>query len=105
MTYNAILLERDGHVAAIRLNRPEKYNAINAEMSAELIECLDALEADDDVRVIVLTGAGAKACCAGADMVEAAGAPGGRRGDAAGGGAIRLLPVGNAALAAGQRDC
>src|SRR5437879_1857673 len=40
-------------------------------MSAELIECLDALEADDNVRVIVLTGAGEKAFCAGADMAEA----------------------------------
>ena len=39
-------------------------------MSRELIACLDALEADDDVRVIVLTGAGEKAFCAGADMAR-----------------------------------
>ena len=100
MTYNAILLERDGHVAAIRLNRPEKYNAINAEMSAELIECLDALEADDDVRVIVLTGAGEKAFCAGADMAEAVGTAGDSRRDAAGRAAIRLLRVRKPTIAA-----
>ena len=100
MTYNAILLERDGHVAAIRLNRPEKYNAINAEMSAELIECLDALEADDDVRVIVLTGAGEKAFCAGADMAEAVGTAGDSRRDAAARAAIRLLRVRKPTIAA-----
>ena len=100
MTYNAILLERDGHVAAIRLNRPEKHNAINAEMSAELIECLDALEADDDVRVIVLTGAGEKAFCAGADMAEAVGTAGDSRRDAAARAAIRLLRVRKPTIAA-----
>src|SRR5437867_3308194 len=100
MTYNAILLERDGHVAAIRLNRPEKYNAINAEMSAELIECLDALEADDDVRVIVLTGAGEKAFCADADMSEALGTAGDSRRDAAARAAIRLLRVRKPTIAA-----
>src|SRR3989454_5562665 len=100
MTYNAILLERDGHVAAIRLNRPEKHNAINAEMSAELIECLDALEADDNVRVIVLTGAGEKAFCAGADMAEAVGTAGDSRRDAAARAAIRLLRVRKPTIAA-----
>lgn len=68
--FEAIILERDGHVATIRLNRIEKHNAINSQMSQELMECLDALEADDDVRVIILTGAGEKSFCAGADMAE-----------------------------------
>jgi enoyl-CoA hydratase len=71
MTYEAIILERDAHVATIRLNRPDKHNAINSVMSREMIEALDAVEADDDVRVIILTGAGDKAFCAGADMAEA----------------------------------
>lgn len=70
MTYEAIILERQAHIALIRLNRVEKHNAISAQMSQELIECLDALEADDDVRVIVITGAGEKSFCAGADMAE-----------------------------------
>ena len=102
MTYNAIILERDGHVATIRLNRPEKHNAINAEMSAELIECLDALEADDDVRVIVLTGAGEKAFCAGADMAEAmaGGTDGQGTNDSAARAAIRLLRVKKPTIAA-----
>lgn len=91
MPYNAIILERRGHVATIRLNRIHKHNAINAEMSRELIECLDALEADDDTRVIVLTGAGDKAFCAGADMAEAIAGGGGR--DNAAQAAYRLARV------------
>src|SRR5207245_195530 len=77
-----------------------KYNAITAEMSAELIECLDALEADDDVRVIVLTGAGEKAFCAGADMAEAVGTAGDSRRGAAARAAIRLLRVRKPTIAA-----
>ena len=100
MTYNAVILERDAHVATIRLNRPDKHNAINGEMSAELIECLDALEADDGVRVIVLTGAGEKAFCAGADMAEAIGTAGDSRRDAAARAAIRLLRVKKPTIAA-----
>lgn len=69
--FEAIIHEQHGLVAEIRLNRPEKHHAINSTMARELIECLDALEADDDVRVIVLTGAGEKSFCAGADMGEA----------------------------------
>jgi enoyl-CoA hydratase len=70
MSFEAIILERDGHIAKIRLNRVDKHNAISSRMSQELIECLDALEADEDVRVIILTGAGEKSFCAGADMAE-----------------------------------
>jgi enoyl-CoA hydratase/carnithine racemase len=83
VTDNAIILGREAHVATIRLNRTDKHNAINARMSAELIECLDALEADDNVRVIVLTGAGDKAFCAGADMAEAVVTAGDSRRDSA----------------------
>lgn len=100
MTHNTIILERDGHVATIRLNRPDKHNAINAEMSAELIGRLDALEADDDVRVITLTGAGEKAFCAGADMAEAIGTAGDSQRDAAARAAIRLLRVKKPTIAA-----
>src|SRR3990172_8392947 len=71
MTYEAIILERDGPIATIRLNRPDKHNAINSVMSREMIEALDTLEEDENVRVIILTGAGRKAFCAGADMSEA----------------------------------
>ncbi|MDO8617010.1 MAG: enoyl-CoA hydratase/isomerase family protein [Dehalococcoidia bacterium] len=102
MSFNAIILDRPTpHIAVIRLNRPEKHNAINAEMARELIECLDALEADADVRVIVLTGAGEKAFCAGADMGESvqAMAAGGRR-DAAAQAAVRLARVRKPVIAA-----
>jgi enoyl-CoA hydratase len=71
MTYEAIILERDAHIATIRLNRPEKHNAISLQMSQELHDGLDALESDDDVRVIILTGVGDRAFCAGADMTQA----------------------------------
>ncbi|HLC29043.1 MAG TPA: enoyl-CoA hydratase/isomerase family protein, partial [Dehalococcoidia bacterium] len=100
MSYKTIILEREIHVATIRLNRPEKHNAINGEMSAELIECLDELETDDDVRAIVLTGAGEKAFCAGADMAEAIGTAGDSRRDAAAQAAIRLLRTKKPTIAA-----
>lgn len=100
MEFETIILDRPApHVAVIRLSRPEKHNAINARMSAELIRCLDALEADDDVRVLVLTGAGEKAFCAGADMAEAIAASPGAR-DAAAQAAYRLARVRKPLIAA-----
>lgn len=70
--YETLILEQHGPTTVVRLNRPEKHNAISRQLAADLIACLDALEADDAVRVIVLTGAGDKAFCAGADMAQAA---------------------------------
>jgi enoyl-CoA hydratase/carnithine racemase len=55
------------HVATIALNRPEKMNAGTARMVGELLEVIDAVDADDGVRAVVLTGRG-KAFCAGADL-------------------------------------
>jgi enoyl-CoA hydratase/carnithine racemase len=60
---------RDG-VALLRMNRTEKHNAFNRDLSLAVREAIDAAEADDDARAIVLTGAG-RAFCAGADMTEA----------------------------------
>src|SRR5436309_7082199 len=100
--FGAILTERNGAIALIRLNRPEKHNAINSVMSRELIEALDAFEADDDVRVIILTGAGEKAFCAGADMGEAIGRGSDGRGtnDSAARAAVRLARVAKPLVAA-----
>ena len=70
--FKAIILEHHGATAVVRLNRVEKHNAISRQMADELVRCLDTLDANPDVRVIVLTGAGEKAFCAGADMAEAA---------------------------------
>ena len=59
-------------VATITLNRPDRLNAFNRTMFAELLEAFDATDTDDDVRAVVVTGAG-RAFCAGADL-EAGGA-------------------------------
>ena len=65
-----ILVERDGHVAWLVLNRPDRKNAIDRATRVALREAADALETDPEVRVVVLTGAG-EAFCAGTDLREA----------------------------------
>jgi enoyl-CoA hydratase len=60
----------DGRVGLITINRPDKMNALNGEVRCALLGALEAFRADDDVRVIVLTGAGEKAFIAGADIAE-----------------------------------
>ena len=71
--YSTILVEPavDG-VALVRLNRPEALNALNAELLRELSTCIEALDRDDAVRCLVLTGS-EKAFAAGADIKEMAG--------------------------------
>lgn len=76
MDYETLIVEQTGAIATIRLNRPEKHNALSARLCRELIDALDRLEADDAVNVLILTGAGEKAFCAGADMAEATGGSG-----------------------------
>ena len=88
MTAEPVLLERQGPVAVLRLNRPEKHNAINRRLSSGLVAGLDALAQDDEVRVVVITGAGEKAFCAGADMTEALGAS---RGEGRGDGTVDVI--------------
>ena len=58
MQYKNILIEKKDHIAILTLNRPEKLNAINLELKNELYQALDELEADDDVRVVIMAGAG-----------------------------------------------
>ncbi len=62
-------------MALLRLNRPDTRNAIDRQMAQELSAALDALAQDDPVHVLVVTGAGDKAFCAGADMAEAVAQP------------------------------
>jgi enoyl-CoA hydratase/carnithine racemase len=76
-----VLVERDGAVALVTLNRPERLNAISGPMLAKLSEELVALDRDPDVRVVVLTGAG-RGFCAGLDLQDAA------SGSGIGGGAL-----------------
>lgn len=68
-----ILLERRGRVALITINRPDKLNALNIATRKELADALDELRSDEEVRVVVITGAGEKAFIAGADISEFAG--------------------------------
>ena len=65
MTYENILLARDAGVGTLTLNRPDKLNAFAGEMRREVGDALEELEADQSVRVIVITGAG-RGFCAGA---------------------------------------
>lgn len=65
-----ILLERRDMVALITLNRPAKLNAMTPAMTARLIELAGICDRDDDVRAVVLTGAGDRAFCAGSDIRE-----------------------------------
>ncbi len=65
-----VLVERRGAVGVITLNRLDKHHAINRALSAALADAVAELEADDAVRAIVLTGAGERSFCAGADMKE-----------------------------------
>jgi enoyl-CoA hydratase/carnithine racemase len=65
-----ILIERDGAIATVTLNRPDKLNALNREMWAGLGDTMRRLSANDALRCIVLRGAGGKAFAAGADIAE-----------------------------------
>lgn len=71
MAYKTLIVELNGNVALIRLNRPEALNALNAALMAELAQAVTAADADDKVRCIVLTGS-EKAFAAGADVREMA---------------------------------
>ena len=63
-----VLRERRGHVEILTINRPEARNAINRATAIALGDALDACESDDDVWVVILTGAGDKAFSAGMDL-------------------------------------
>jgi methylglutaconyl-CoA hydratase len=66
MTYETLLVEESGHLTTIKLNRPDKRNAINTQMIGELLGALDAIE-KTHARVVILTGEG-KAFCSGMDL-------------------------------------
>ena len=67
MKFEQILYEKDGPILTITLNRPDKLNAFTGQMMQELIDAMDAADADDEVRAIIFTGAG-RGFCAGADL-------------------------------------
>ena len=72
MDYETIILKKEGHIATITLNRPERMNAVNPQMEREVVAALDDVANDDDVRVVVITGAG-RAFCSGADVASVLG--------------------------------
>lgn len=65
-----VLRNVEGAVATLTINRPDKLNALNIPTRSRLVDELDSLAKDDDVRVVVITGAGEKAFIAGADISE-----------------------------------
>ncbi len=67
MSFETIRLERDGHVATLTLDRPDRLNAFNDTMVRELVAACDEIDGDDTIRAVVVTGEG-RAFCAGADL-------------------------------------
>jgi enoyl-CoA hydratase/carnithine racemase len=72
----SILFEVQNHVARVTINRPDRMNAVDQATEAELIRIWETIEKDDSVRVVVLTGAGERAFCTGADMKSGGGMTG-----------------------------
>lgn len=69
--HDVVTTERDGHVLLVRLNRPERLNAVNRHIARGLGDAIDVAETDPDIRAVVLTGTG-RAFCAGADLKASA---------------------------------
>ena len=69
MNYETIIIKKEEHIATITMNRPDKMNALNTRMLQEMVAAIDEIARDDDVRVVVLTGAG-RVFCSGADISE-----------------------------------
>lgn len=67
-TMKYIQLEPHGDVAVVKINRPEALNAMNVDVIAELSRTIDILAADDAIKVVIITGAGERSFCAGADI-------------------------------------
>ncbi len=72
LEFEQIKLDVDDHIATLTLNRPERLNAFTREMMAEIIAAFDHIDSNDDIRVVVVTGAG-RGFCAGAELGDAGG--------------------------------
>ena len=71
MTYETIKYEVDEQILTITLNRPDQLNAYTSTMQSEMIDAFDRADRDDNVRAIIVTGAG-RGFCAGADLSSGA---------------------------------
>jgi enoyl-CoA hydratase/carnithine racemase len=67
MPYQTLLTSLDAGIFTITLNRPERLNALNSQMLQDFLEVLDEVDSNDEIRVVVITGAG-RGFCAGADL-------------------------------------
>jgi enoyl-CoA hydratase len=72
VTYTTILYEKANNIAKVTLNRPDKLNALNSTVYNELYDVFEAIENDDEVKVVILTGSGDRAFAAGSDVAEMA---------------------------------
>lgn len=72
MSDNLLLVERTDQIAILTLNRPQMMNSFNFDMLRALRDQVEALRFDPDIRVVIITGAGDRAFCAGADLKERA---------------------------------
>lgn len=70
MEYKNVILEKDGKIAIVTINRPKALNALNSETLKELDNVIDEISNDESIFAVVLTGAGEKAFVAGADISE-----------------------------------
>ena len=70
MSLENVLIEKRGRVGIVTINRPDKLNALNIATRNDILAAFDELERDDEVRVVIVTGAGEKAFIAGADISE-----------------------------------
>ncbi len=68
--YKTLIYEKTDNIGVLTINRPDKLNAISNELTEELKQLLDEIEEDEELRVMVITGAGDKAFVAGADIKE-----------------------------------
>lgn len=68
MEFNTLLLEKEGNIALLTINRPKALNALNPEVLKELGQAVDVITADDEIFVVILKGSGEKAFVAGADI-------------------------------------
>src|SRR5574341_412231 len=64
----SIVFTKEGHIATIRLNRPEKLNTMTPAMGKQLVELVGEMNANDEIRVVILTGTGERAFSAGSDV-------------------------------------
>jgi len=70
MNWKNVLLEKDGNVGIVIINRPKALNALNTETLIEIDIVLEAISSDDEIKAVILTGSGDKAFVAGADIAE-----------------------------------